>query len=66
MSDADERSDKPCEPCGGTGKVISNLGGRSRKVTCPWCQGGGVRIAGADAQQWRAEQDRRPGARVTR
>ncbi len=56
MSEPDEQSDKPCEPCGGTGKVISNVGDRARKVTCPWCQGGGVRIAGADAQQWRIEQ----------
>ena len=56
MSEPDEQSEKPCEPCGGTGQVISNVGDRARKVTCPWCQGGGVRIAGADAQQWRIEQ----------
>ena len=49
---------QPSIPCHGTGKVISNLGGHARKVTCPWCHGGGMRIAGADAQEWRVEQDR--------
>ena len=39
-----------CMPCRGAGKVISNLGGESRQVNCPWCQGGGVRLAGIDAQ----------------
>jgi DnaJ-class molecular chaperone len=48
---------QPCIPCHGSGKVISGLGGTSRKVTCPWCRGGGVRIAGADAQEYRREQD---------
>jgi hypothetical protein len=37
-------------PCRGTGKVISNLGGESRQVPCPWCQGDGVRRTGIDAQ----------------
>lgn len=37
-------------PCRGTGKVISNLGGHASKVTCPWCEGDGVRHAGIDAQ----------------
>lgn len=37
-------------PCRGTGKVISNLGGESQLLSCPWCQGGGVRLAGVDAQ----------------
>lgn len=41
-------------PCRGTGKVISNLGDSPSAVTCPWCEGGGVRIAGIDAQaKWR-------------
>jgi len=66
MSEPDEQSEKPCEPCRGTGKVISNLGDHSREVTCPWCQGGGVRIEGADAQQWRIEQDRSTGSSVRR
>jgi hypothetical protein len=30
--------------------VISKLGGKPQEVTCPWCQGGGVRLAGIDAQ----------------
>ena len=37
-------------PCGGSGKVVSNLGGTPTKVTCPWCAGAGVRVAGVDAQ----------------
>jgi hypothetical protein len=44
-------------PCRGTGSVISNLGGEQSKVQCPWCGGGGVRLAGIDAQaQGRGEQ----------
>jgi DnaJ-class molecular chaperone len=45
-----------CMPCHGTGKVISNLDEHARKVTCPWCRGGGERLTGADAQEWRQEQ----------
>jgi len=37
-------------PCRGTGQVISNLGGTATKVPCPWCDGGGVRLTGIDAQ----------------
>lgn len=48
---------QPCMPCHGSGKVISSLGGTPSKVTCPWCQGEGVRIVGADAQEHRREQD---------
>jgi DnaJ-class molecular chaperone len=47
---------QPCMPCHGSGKVISNLGGTPSKVTCPWCRGGGVRLLGADAQEYRREQ----------
>jgi hypothetical protein len=36
--------------CRGTGRVISNLGGTPSTVTCPWCEGGGVRVPGIDAQ----------------
>lgn len=44
-------------PCRGTGRVISNLGGEQSNVQCPWCEGGGVRLAGIDAQaQGRGEQ----------
>jgi hypothetical protein len=42
--------------CRGTGRVISNLGGTPSSVTCPWCDGGGVRIPGIDAQaRWPGE-----------
>ena len=57
-------------PCRGSGRVISNLGGAPSEVTCPWCQGAGVRVAGLDAQAgWMAERartesetEREPGA----
>lgn len=42
---------RECMPCRGTGRVISNLGGAQSKVPCPWCRGGGVRLAGIDAQE---------------
>jgi DnaJ-class molecular chaperone len=54
--DRSESGQRVCMPCHGTGKVISNLGGHARKVTCPWCHGGGVRLTGADAQEWQQEQ----------
>jgi hypothetical protein len=44
-------------PCRGSGQVISNLGGTSTTVTCPWCAGGGVRLAEVDGQaRWPKEQ----------
>jgi hypothetical protein len=44
--------------CGGSGRVISNLGGTSKAVLCPWCEGGGVRLGDVDAQaHWRKEPD---------
>jgi DnaJ-class molecular chaperone len=52
----ESRSPQPCMPCHGTGKVISNLAGRTRKVTCPWCRGGGIRLTGVDAQEFQQEQ----------
>ncbi len=45
-----ERDPQACMPCRGTGRVISNLGGESQQVTCPWCQGSGTRQSGVDAQ----------------
>lgn len=48
---------QPCMPCRGSGKVISNLGATHSTVTCPWCRGGGLRIAGADAQEYQREQN---------
>ncbi len=55
---ATEESHEPrvCVPCHGTGKVVSNLGGHTSKVTCPWCRGGGERLTGVDAQEWQQEQ----------
>ncbi len=52
-SDAEERV---CMACHGSGKVISNLGGLTSKVTCPWCRGGGERLTGMDAQEFQQEQ----------
>ncbi len=52
-SDAEEHV---CMACHGSGKVISNLGERSTKVTCPWCRGGGERLTGMDAQEFQQEQ----------
>ena len=58
-------------PCRGTGQLISNLGGTPNKITCPWCEGGGVRLAGVNAQaRWptedapvaEPEQDSQPSA----
>jgi DnaJ-class molecular chaperone len=48
---------RECMPCRGTGRVISNLGGAPSTLPCPWCEGGGVRLAGIDTQaQRRGEQ----------
>jgi DnaJ-class molecular chaperone len=52
----DSHEPRVCMPCHGTGKVISNLGEHTRKVTCPWCRGGGERLTGVDAQEWQQEQ----------
>jgi len=41
---------RPCSPCRGTGRVISNLGGSPNEVPCPWCEGTGTFIPGHDAQ----------------
>ena len=46
-------------PCGGSGQVISNLGGTPSTVSCPWCEGSGIRSAGIDAQaHWPTEEAR--------
>jgi DnaJ-class molecular chaperone len=61
MADEDQHGDggdgaaaahgpQECMPCRGTGRVISNLGGKANQVTCPWCQGEGTRKYGVDAQ----------------
>jgi hypothetical protein len=41
---------RECMACRGTGKVISNLGGSSSTVDCPWCAGTGMRTPEIDAQ----------------
>ena len=49
---------RECMPCGGSGQLISNLGGSPQKVTCPWCSGTGTRQANVDAQAaWRERQE---------
>jgi DnaJ-class molecular chaperone len=55
QGDSEDRTEeahepRECMPCRGSGKLISNLGGAPSTVTCPWCQGGGVRVPGIDAQ----------------
>lgn len=51
-TDPTEASHAPqeCMPCRGTGHVISNLGGSASTITCPWCEGDGVRKHDIDAQ----------------
>jgi hypothetical protein len=61
--DQQEASHEPreCMPCRGSGQVISNLGGTASLVTCPWCGGGGVRLADVDAQAaWPANETDSP------
>jgi len=48
--DAQQSSARECMACRGTGNVISHLGGEPKTVTCPWCDGAGVRGAISDAQ----------------
>jgi hypothetical protein len=49
--------------CRGTGRVISNLGGSSSTIACPWCEGSGLRPAEVDAQaHWPREQVPAQGA----
>jgi hypothetical protein len=43
--------------CRGSGQVISNLGGTPSKLTCPWCDGGGVRMPESNAQARWLERD---------
>jgi DnaJ-class molecular chaperone len=61
QGDSEDRTEeahepRECMPCRGSGKLISNLGGAPSTVTCPWCQGSGVRAPGTDAQaHWSGE-----------
>jgi hypothetical protein len=41
---------RECMACRGTGRVISNLGGSSSTIDCPWCAGTGMRNPEIDAQ----------------
>ena len=47
---AGETAERACTACRGSGAVISHLGGVDSTVTCPWCDGTGVRAPGLDAQ----------------
>jgi DnaJ-class molecular chaperone len=47
----DQRDEKICHPCRGSGTVISGLGGVQRRIACPWCGGSGVRDPARDAQE---------------
>jgi DnaJ-class molecular chaperone len=47
---------RECMACRGSGQVISNLGGTPSTLTCPWCEGGGVRVADINAQTKWLEQ----------
>jgi DnaJ-class molecular chaperone len=43
-----------CRPCRGTGRLISNKGGKPHEVECTWCEGTGRFIPEHDAQVARA------------
>jgi hypothetical protein len=49
-SDDEANEPQACMPCRGTGQVTSHLGGTPKLITCPWCDGGGVRLTAIDAQ----------------
>ncbi|MGD0197945.1 MAG: hypothetical protein ABSC56_08580 [Solirubrobacteraceae bacterium] len=54
VEDANAEQPSSCTACRGTGTVVSHLGGSPQTVTCPWCEGSGVYVAGHDAQaHWR-------------
>lgn len=53
---------RECMACRGTGRVISNLGGTSSSVVCPWCEGSGLRPAEIDAQAHWAQGQEAPSA----
>jgi len=60
-SSDDAPADVPCSACRGTGRVISNLGGTAHEIECPWCDGGGRRIPGRDAQARGGVESGAPG-----
>jgi len=59
--DSDEAAEgaertRECMACGGSGRVVSNLGGAPSSVPCPWCEGRGMRLSDVDAQaHWRED-----------
>ena len=56
-SDGSDES-RECMPCGGSGQLISNLGGSPKNVPCPWCSGTGKRQPDVDAQAaWRERRE---------
>jgi DnaJ-class molecular chaperone len=56
--DARRSAPRECMACRGSGEVISHLGGEPKAVTCPWCEGTGVRGAISDAQdKWRTSEE---------
>jgi DnaJ-class molecular chaperone len=64
-TDARAESGEPreCMACRGGGEVISHLGGTAKTVTCPWCEGTGVRGATSDAQaKWKGPDEATEGA----
>ena len=46
-----------CNPCRGSGRVVSNLGGEAHDVICPWCGGSGKFAPERDAQEHPSEGD---------
>lgn len=67
--DDDDRTEgshgpRECMPCRGTGRVISNLGETPSTLPCPWCHGGGVRLASVDAQERWLDGEAQAGAHV--
>ncbi|CAB4882410.1 unannotated protein [freshwater metagenome] len=52
----------PCNPCSGSGSLISRVGGEEQRVPCPWCEGSGVFLRGHDAQAARRGDGATPGA----
>jgi DnaJ-class molecular chaperone len=63
MAADDAPTTVPCSACRGTGRVISNLGGRSSEIACPWCEGRGLRLGSehdAQAAGRRARGDDEP------
>ena len=61
MAPDEEFEMESCRACRGSGKVVSNLGGESSEVECPWCEGSG-KFQGPehDAQEKAPETPEKP------